>query len=574
MKRILPLLLLFLAFAACTETVRHAKALEEAEALLGSRPEEALRMLDSIGRLDGSMGKMERMRWQLLRLTAQNKCYVPFKSDSAALEVADYYDRHGTANERMAAHYLLGCAYRDMGEAPMALQCFQEAVECADTAAADCDKKLLAVINIQIGHLFYTQYLPQQALANLNKAVNLCKETGDTLLQLNAITYCMLSYYELGNYNIVDSLTDLLQREYLLAKDTIKAVASTNAALIHALQTNNTAKAHKLFDFILKGIGEKSLLNDPQWEYLKTQWGYYALKEGNTLKAEDILRPICESSSETNRIIACKGLMELYQLRHNADSVSKYATEYCMLNDSTNVFRQAQIVGRMNALYNYQRIATLAEKRKEEAEKKGIIITALLLIGIATTSAIYLYRRRERERTTQQLALQNANYNHILSLYRQTNDDLAKLKSNELQKNDLLDEKESLLKALMQKMEAMEAGAEAREQAGTENSLLTILHKKALTGTKAEIQELKGLKRDILNNDPAFMVRLMEWEKKITVTDSYICLLIRQGFTASETAILLGMKPQALSNRKKRILIKITGKDGNATHLNRLILET
>ena len=70
------------------------------------------------------------------------------------------------------------------------------------------------------------------------------------------------------------------------------------------------------------------------------------------------------------------------------------------------------------------------------------------------------------------------------------------------------------------------------------------------------------------------MVRLMEWEKEITVTDSYICLLIRQGFTASETAILLGMKPQALSNRKKRILIKITRKDGNATHLNRLILET
>ena len=122
MKRILPLLLILTAFAACTETVHHAKALEEAEALLGSRPEEALRMLDSIGRQDGSMGKKERMRWQLLRLTAQNKCYVPFKSDSAALEVASYYDRHGTPNERMAAHYLLGCAYRDMGEAPMALQ--------------------------------------------------------------------------------------------------------------------------------------------------------------------------------------------------------------------------------------------------------------------------------------------------------------------------------------------------------------------------------------------------------------------------------------------------------------------
>ena len=126
MKRILPLLLLFLAFAACTESVRHAKALEEAETLLGSRPEEALRMLDSIGRLDGSMGKKERMRWQLLRLTAQNKCYVPFNSDSAALEVAGYYDRHGTPNERMAAHYLLGCVYRDLRKPQNQLQAFHQ----------------------------------------------------------------------------------------------------------------------------------------------------------------------------------------------------------------------------------------------------------------------------------------------------------------------------------------------------------------------------------------------------------------------------------------------------------------
>ena len=29
-------------------------------------------------------------------------------------EVVDYYDRHGSANERMLANYVLGCVYRDM----------------------------------------------------------------------------------------------------------------------------------------------------------------------------------------------------------------------------------------------------------------------------------------------------------------------------------------------------------------------------------------------------------------------------------------------------------------------------
>ena len=47
-----------------------------------------------------------------------NKNYVPFSTDSVMQEVADYYDHHGPPNERMEAHYLLGCVYRDMGEAP------------------------------------------------------------------------------------------------------------------------------------------------------------------------------------------------------------------------------------------------------------------------------------------------------------------------------------------------------------------------------------------------------------------------------------------------------------------------
>ena len=54
-----------------------------------------------------------------------NADYVPFTSDSTMLQVVDYYDSHGTPNERLRAHYMLGCVYRDLGEAPHALDCFQ-----------------------------------------------------------------------------------------------------------------------------------------------------------------------------------------------------------------------------------------------------------------------------------------------------------------------------------------------------------------------------------------------------------------------------------------------------------------
>ena len=60
------------------------------------------------------------MRLLMEQADSMNRNYVPFTTDTVARRVAGWYDRHGTANERVRAHYLLGCAYRDMGEAPQA----------------------------------------------------------------------------------------------------------------------------------------------------------------------------------------------------------------------------------------------------------------------------------------------------------------------------------------------------------------------------------------------------------------------------------------------------------------------
>ena len=72
---------------------------------------------------------------------SMNHAYIPITSDSLLKEATAYFDSHGTPNERIRAHYLLGCADRDMGEAPRAIETWQDAVNCADTTATDCDYK-------------------------------------------------------------------------------------------------------------------------------------------------------------------------------------------------------------------------------------------------------------------------------------------------------------------------------------------------------------------------------------------------------------------------------------------------
>ena len=71
------------------------------------------------------------MRQGLDSLNQRNRTDQPFTVQEADSFVR-FFDRHGTANDRLLAHYLLGRAYYEAGEAPMALECYHDAIECAD----------------------------------------------------------------------------------------------------------------------------------------------------------------------------------------------------------------------------------------------------------------------------------------------------------------------------------------------------------------------------------------------------------------------------------------------------------
>jgi len=76
-----------------------------------------------------------------------------------AQALVDYFDSHGTPNDQLLAHYLLGRCYADMHEAPMALHCYQEAISRADTTANDCDFAQLSRVYGQSATIFYQQGL-------------------------------------------------------------------------------------------------------------------------------------------------------------------------------------------------------------------------------------------------------------------------------------------------------------------------------------------------------------------------------------------------------------------------------
>lgn len=84
-----------------------------------------------------------QMRAALDSINQLNRSDQPFTAKDVEPYVR-FFDRHGSPNDRLLAHYLLGRAYHEHGEAPMALQCYHDALDCADTTAQDCDYAQLA----------------------------------------------------------------------------------------------------------------------------------------------------------------------------------------------------------------------------------------------------------------------------------------------------------------------------------------------------------------------------------------------------------------------------------------------
>ncbi len=142
------------------------------------------------------------MREELRRVDSLNQNEIPLDTVTTMQDIVDYFDTWGSAWEKMLAHYLLGCVFRDQNNVPMALRCYRNAVGYADTTANDCDFRRLSRIYGQMAELFNRQRAPRLELEAERKAVDYAWRAKDTLSALIFYSYLADSYHML---NMMDS---------------------------------------------------------------------------------------------------------------------------------------------------------------------------------------------------------------------------------------------------------------------------------------------------------------------------------------------------------------------------------
>ena len=403
MRKLLYIALTFLLMASCAGQRRYDAALRRAQAILNDAPDSALALLDSLESLSRDFSKSNLRRWQLLRLSAQNKCDTVFHSDSLQLVLTDYYDHHGTSNELMTAYYLLGRAYSDMGEAPQALESFQKAIECADTTNANCDFNTMYRIYGQMAMLFRQQYMPDEELQSWERYSTYALRAGKMYDHIRGIELTISPYFDLDDTIACLKTTELCHQLYL-ENGMEEAAASVypTAIYIHLLN-GNYQKAGELMKAFETGSGLFDRYGNisPERESYYYSKGLYYMGEHQTDSAEYFFRRLLGCHFNKN-YEAYKGLLSVSNERNNTDSVMKYAILCEQALDSIQAEDQSDALAITNSLYNYNRLDRLASQKAMESQRRmfwmwSIAILSILCLLFYHRENLHLIRRKNEE---------------------------------------------------------------------------------------------------------------------------------------------------------------------------------
>lgn len=569
--------ILLLMLLSCTGNKAYDQQLSKADSIMDIADDSAqiaIKMLDALKPEWSKFTKAQRMRYDLLYHKAMNKAYIDFTSDSTMLAVVDYYEHHGTANDKMLAYYILGCVYRDMHEAPMALEYYNKATEQADTAAQDCDYATLCRVYSQMGVLFSKQYLPYQELFSFEKATHYAYKAHDTL---NAIRYY---YNKTGAYTylddedsaiIVNTKAAELFRKHGYDRD---ADIAFGCNYVYYLKRNNIDKAKKAFEAYNRAnfVGNQNY--EDSYAFLLYEKGLFFLQTNQLDSAYCKLNESLKlSKSFSNKAITTKTLAQYYLKRNNPILAAKYALLSSEYNDSDLVRVRKTQLHQIQAMYDYSRNKRLAMVAEQKSEKRIMVIYVVILCStILFCLSIFIYK------------LQMSKKNHRISLIQQLyNDSLLKLQSNqrELQRVKDLNELEVIQQKEEVIMNLKNTIKDIREKFS--GSLLTdtdiILQNSAIF---RKIQFITLHPKEKLSNEdwielsdfieqliPSFPQIL---KNRLTEKEYHICLLIRLHISPSSISNLVELSNSGVSLSRKRMLEKVCGKDGTAKDFDKFIL--
>ena len=573
MTKVLPLLFVLSLLFACGDDKKVLSMLDHAEAVIEEYPDSAYDLLLQCDSLMSQQSEPTRMRHLLLRATADNKLYYPMPSDTLFSEVVSYYDNHGTPNQQLKAHYLLGCIYRDMKEAPQALQCYYDAIDKADTLSSDCDYTTLFSVYGQMYELYDKLYMSKEGLEALKQYSHYALKANNIRHYIRGMELTVIPYYSMRDSDAVLRITEECYQLYKAYGMPQEAAGALPTAILMTLEQRQYEKARQMMDiyenesgfFLSDGTPRKGK------EHYYNSKGLYCMGVHRIDSAEYYFRQLLHAGYEYD---ACRGLLSVYDAKQNPDSIVKYA-RLCeagleLLLSETHMVSVMQL----SSLYDYTRSQKIAMEKEQEAKQErnlkwGIIVLSIFILAFSYGK--YLKYKRHKIKELRQLG---TGYADAMAQLAQANAELSALKeSYSNMKDSLLQTKQAEIDALTLKIQEYQSlyndmKNQEKEAVLFESEIVKAFRSMAQPKlhtqkpTESDWEKLTILLKQCL---PLFYQNVIA-TNPLSQQELHTCILTRLNFPPSSIAFLLDTSPQRITNIKQSINKKVFGED-NAANL-------
>ena len=569
-EKVIFLLLIIMILTSCAGNRKYDDLMQRADSIMDVDDDSAkvaIRILDGVKPQLLEFSKAQKMRYELLRHKAMNKAYISFTSDSIMKEVVDYYDRHGSANERMLANYVLGCVYRDMHEVPLALEYYNKAEEQADTTAADCDYGTLYRVYSQMGFLFDKQYLPYQELEAFGKAVRYAYLAKDTLNAIINYQNRGIAYDYLGNKDSVIAINLHAAEMYKRIRNNEAAAIALGCNYSYYIDKGDSVNARKAFESYTSTRYEGNSNYGDAKAFLLCEKGTYYMFVSRLDSAFSCLNQSLKlSKSYSNKAAATKVLAQYYARVNKPVLAMKYALKTSEYNDSDFLAVRESQLQQIQAMYNYGRNQEIARKAELKAERITMLVYVLIAGGVVIFLLLTNLYLRQLKKKKEKIVVTKQLYDDSLLKLRQKQEELELLRTvNDRKIADVIKEKEQMINKLKDDLKDIRD-----KYSNSSLSDVDILLKESSIYKRIKYLELHP-KEIMRENDwieleetieqliPSFIPLL---KNRLNVMAYRICLLVKLEISTSSIAILLGLSSSAISKYRKVMLEKLCGRSG------------
>lgn len=570
------LLGMMMGLMACQHRTEYPHQLLLADSLASSDPTTAITLLSSMKDEMMEAPQATQMLYQLLCIKAADKAYIPNTSDSLILPVVQYYEQGGDPNYLGEAYYYAGRVYRDLNDAPLALAYFQKGLDASKQHPGTWAN---SVLYAQMGEIYYYQSLYPEALQMYHEAQRLDAITGDTLgiiLDLRDIAFTHRTLQQ------PDSALYYLQQAELLAQQSGDIemqglIASQLAGLYN--QQGNTAEAHRFIEQALQQVGDVDRFST---------YDVYAnilLNEGSYEEAKSYYTQMMEANAAPVRLDAYNGLATIAAHQHKSDDYLYYYELYKACNDSIHRADATESVSRMNAMYNYQqrekenqRLQKQLEQHQQLMQRIAFAVSVILLLLII----YFQYNRRKRMRHQHNMErlhqLQEEKYRQSEAFIQANKEDITRLQQQLEEANQENHELVERLERQKEQLENANLVAEIKQgekkQADSvirDSDIMKRLQQSVEQGNHLNAKNVKDIEKLLDEVYPDFRQRLSQLGK-MNPLEYQVCLLLKMELSPTSIATLVLRDKSTVSLIRRRLLKKVTGRDGAPTDWDSIVL--